>query len=66
MAHNLWIRNGQAAMFYIGDEPWHGLGTELKEPATAAQALAAAQLDFPATPRSRLGATRPVVTPLGD
>lgn len=46
MAHNLWIRDGQAAMFYVGDKPWHELGTELKQPATAAQALAAAQLDW--------------------
>lgn len=29
MAHELDIRNGKAAMAYIGDKPWHGLGQEL-------------------------------------
>lgn len=46
MAHNLEIRNGQASMMYVNDPPWHGLGTRLDGPATAAEALCAARLDW--------------------
>jgi phage/plasmid-like protein (TIGR03299 family) len=46
VAHNLWIRNGQAAMFYVGDEPWHGLGVRLPAPPTAEEAIEAAGLDW--------------------
>jgi phage/plasmid-like protein (TIGR03299 family) len=49
MAHNLEIRNGTASMFYIGEAPWHGLGTELKKPATAAEAIKEARLDWRVT-----------------
>lgn len=49
MAHNLEIRNGKASMFYIGEAPWHNLGTKLKEPATAAEAIKAARLDWKVT-----------------
>ena len=46
MAHNLNIRNGQASMMFYGEEPWHGLGTKLERPATAAEAIEAARLDW--------------------
>lgn len=40
MAHNLEQRDGQASMFYIGNNvPWHSLGTSLQKPATAAEAM---------------------------
>lgn len=31
MAHELDIQDGQAAMAYVGQKPWHGLGQELTE-----------------------------------
>lgn len=40
MAHNI----GQ--MFFFGDLPWHTLGTEIKQPATLDQAMAAGCLDW--------------------
>jgi phage/plasmid-like protein (TIGR03299 family) len=47
MAHNLLIQNGQASMFYINEVPWHGLGVKLNGPATAQEAIQAANLDWP-------------------
>lgn len=44
--HNLMIQNGEASMFYIGQIPWHGLGTRLDKPATAREAITAARLDW--------------------
>jgi phage/plasmid-like protein (TIGR03299 family) len=44
MPHELHIDNGRASMFYTGQTPWHGLGTKLDCPATAEEAIAAANL----------------------
>lgn len=30
MAHEIDLSNGKAAMAYVGEKPWHGLGAELK------------------------------------
>ena len=46
MPHNLEERNGQASMFYTGDVPWHQLGRRLDRPATAAEAMEAARLNY--------------------
>lgn len=46
MAHELEIRDGEASMFYVNAEPWHGLGTKLDGPATAVEAIKAARLDW--------------------
>lgn len=46
MAHNLATTNGRAAMAFYGETPWHELGTSLDAPATAAEAISAAGLDY--------------------
>jgi hypothetical protein len=47
MAHNLYVgKSGQASMFYFGQPAWHRLGQKLDHPATAAQAIEAAGLDY--------------------
>lgn len=46
MAHRLNINNGKASMFYTGEVPWHQLGVKLDKPATAQEAIKAAQLDY--------------------
>ncbi|MEZ6073124.1 MAG: DUF932 domain-containing protein [Pirellulales bacterium] len=46
MALDLATNNGHAAMAYFGGVPWHRLGTSLKEPATADEAITAAGLDY--------------------
>ncbi|MBI4661696.1 MAG: DUF932 domain-containing protein [Verrucomicrobia bacterium] len=49
MAHELFLENGQAAMMYAGDVPWHGLGQKLNNPATSVEAIKAARLDWEVT-----------------
>jgi phage/plasmid-like protein (TIGR03299 family) len=58
MAHLLATTAGRPALAYAGETPWHGLGTRLAEPATAAEAIVAAGLDY----RVRL---EPLVTSTG-
>jgi phage/plasmid-like protein (TIGR03299 family) len=46
MSHNLEQIGNQTSMFYSGAVPWHQLGRRLDKPATAAEAMEAANLDY--------------------
>ena len=47
MPHDLSIAsNGDAEMMFVGETPWHGLGTKLNNPATSQEAIEAAQLKW--------------------
>jgi phage/plasmid-like protein (TIGR03299 family) len=46
MAHDLAFTNGQPAIMFAGEVPWHGLGTRLDNPVTSRQAIEAAGLDY--------------------
>jgi len=47
MAHELNFEDEQASMMYVGEVPWHGLGTQLETaPKTAEEAIRAAHLDW--------------------
>ena len=42
MAHEI----NEGRIMYVGERPWHGIGKELMEPATAQEAIMAARLDY--------------------
>jgi phage/plasmid-like protein (TIGR03299 family) len=42
MSHNI----NEGRIFYVGEKPWHGIGQELANPATAKEAIEAARLDY--------------------
>jgi phage/plasmid-like protein (TIGR03299 family) len=47
MAHELEIlTNGNASMFYVGEAPWHRLGTKLNNSPSIREAIVAAGLDW--------------------
>ncbi len=46
MAHNLATIDGQTAMAYMGETPWHRLGMRLESGAVVVDALTAAKLDW--------------------
>ncbi len=46
MPDRIHIENGKASIMYFGRKPWHGLGQELDHPATAEEAISAANLDW--------------------
>ena len=46
MAHELEIVNGQAQMAYVGDVPWHGLGTKVEQDLAPNQFQKVAGLDW--------------------
>lgn len=46
MAHELEMVNGKASMFFVGETPWHGLGTSLDAPPTVEEGIKAAGLDW--------------------
>jgi phage/plasmid-like protein (TIGR03299 family) len=67
MAHRLHINeDGQASMFYTGNKPWHGLGKKLDKPATAAEAIQAAKLDYEVVKQPLIAAGDGFAAPVPD
>jgi hypothetical protein len=46
VSHELNFKENRASMFYVSDPAWHQQGTKLDKPATAAEAIKAAQLGY--------------------
>lgn len=46
MAHELEIVNGEAQMAFVGQTPWHGLGTKVEEDLSPLEFMKAAGLDW--------------------
>jgi hypothetical protein len=46
VAHDIATTNGRPAIAFYGDVPWRGLGTKLDHPATAAEVITTAGLDY--------------------
>ena len=62
MAHELEIVNGQAQMAYVGEVPWHGLGTKVPADLTPDQFMVTAGLDWEVT-KEKLVTPQGVVVP---
>ena len=62
MAHELEIVNGQAQMAYVGDVPWHGLGTKVPADLTPDQFMTTAGLDW-TVEKENMTTTSGVVVP---
>jgi phage/plasmid-like protein (TIGR03299 family) len=46
MAHNLATVNGKVSLAYVGEKPWHGLGTQCESAMTAEEAIRLGGLDY--------------------
>ncbi len=62
MAHELEIVNGQAQMAYVGEPPWHGLGTKVPADLTPDQFMVTAGLDWKVT-KEKLVTPQGVIVP---
>jgi len=62
MAHELEIVNGQAQMAYVGEVPWHGLGTKVPADLTPDQFMTTAGLDW-TVEKENMTTTSGVVVP---
>ena len=46
MAHEIDMTTGVAAVFTVGEPPWHGLGANITQAQTSGQAITLAHLDW--------------------
>jgi len=54
MAHELEMMNGKANMAYVGEVPWHGLGTQVDEGISPMEMMKVAGLDWEVEKRENL------------